>query len=75
MAPLPKWITALEKAPRGQAIGGALAGICVVSGFTWSILMANGALSGLLLLLLVALPADGWGSLRRHRNTVLFVGH
>jgi hypothetical protein len=38
----PKWIQALETAPRGSAIGGVIGVSIVASGFLWSILMANG---------------------------------
>ena len=38
----PKWIQALEAAPRGKAIGGALGASVVLSGFVWSILMGTG---------------------------------
>lgn len=38
----PKWIQALEAAPRGNAIFGALGVSVVASGFLWSILMSTG---------------------------------
>lgn len=38
----PKWIQALEAAPRGKAISGALGASIVLSGFVWSILMGTG---------------------------------
>ena len=39
---LPKWIQALEEAPRAQVIGASIGVSLVLSGLFWSILMARG---------------------------------
>lgn len=39
---LPKWIQALEAAPRGKAITGVVGVSAVLSGFVWSIMMSTG---------------------------------
>ena len=41
---LPKWIQALEEAPRAQVISAWVAGSLVLSGLCWSILMSRGTL-------------------------------
>ena len=39
---LPKWVQALEQAPRAQAIAGAVGAVIVTSGLIASIVMARG---------------------------------
>jgi len=39
---LPKWVQALEKAPRGQAVMGAMGVTFAASGMLWAIMMASG---------------------------------
>ena len=47
---LPKWVQALEQAPRAQAIAGSIGAVIVTSGLIASIMMARGEKRFLLLL-------------------------